>query len=217
MTIKTLIAAATAVLLLSTPAHAVVEDGHWTLNGPLQAGYGSALGTNFNLSVDQTQDGDYTGVFLTYDQGLLTGVSLNTDQGADIFVVQPGLAFDKAAALEPSLTQFLIGPSIQAPFDGARHIDSVGTVNVGQDFYLGVQTRAVIYNDFTVFGWAHFKTDSTGAIQMVDSAMAYGEAGIVIGTRQALAVPEASTMSLMSMGLIGLALATRRRARGVSA
>lgn len=79
---------------------------------------------------------------------------------------------------------------------------------VGQEFYLGGRTRTAYINGyFDTFGWAHFKVDATGQLKLLDSAVAFNEGGIIVGTLQA--VPEPSTWALMGLGLAALAWRTR--------
>ena len=69
-------------------------------------------------------------------------------------------------------------------------------IKVGNDFYLAGRTRVGFDSQaYTVFGWVHLHKDFWGRIKVVDAAVAYGEAGILAGTRQAWApaVTPAST------------------------
>lgn len=201
---------ATAALALSTQAHALVEAGHW------QASFSNGA---FSVAVDQTPDGNYTGVFMNYTtKGVLSGITYNVDEGADIFVVQPGTVFSNASIASQQLP-FIEGPS---SYPGTY---PKATVIVGQDFYLGARTRSTgdpgfydavaagtLQDFFTTFGWAHFQVDTaTGTLKLIDSAMAFREGGIVVGTLQT--VPEPSTMAMTGLGLLGLACATRARRR----
>ena len=181
----------------SLSAHAVVESGHWyATQGP-----NGAYGTNLSISVDQTVSGDYTGSFFNYDslQGTLTFVTLNVDEGSVLAVARPGNVANNDF------------------FAGTRW---AGPVQVGQDFYLAAATSSLSdpgvtwsnYNTRTSFGWAHFRTDSTGKLTIVDSAMAFREPGIIVGTL-VTAVPEPSTWAFMSLGLLGIGLARRRLAQ----
>lgn len=189
-------------------AHAlVVEPGHWT-----SSSYTNDWppGSNFAVLVDQTPDGDYTGVFMQYGSGLLTGITYNLDEGADLFVVQPGTEFSTASIA--ALGQpFVYGPSSYES-GWSRGVQ----LPVGTDFYLGARTRTS-YDEFTVFGWAHFVVDAQGAPRIVDSAMAFDSSGIVVGTLDAIpAVPEPGTWWMMGAGLAvmsGLA-SSRRRVSG---
>lgn len=190
--------AALIITLAATQAHAVVEAGHWS---------SAVRGTEFKVAVDQTIGGDYTGVLMTFDKGMLKGVTFNVDEGADIFVVRPGDAFGNAF-VQSGQGAFIMGVSATAGLPTRQ-------VNVGQDFYLAARTRIGTFDatTFNVFGWAHFKVDGQGLPQLVDSAMAFGEGGIVVGTLQAVPVPEPGTSALMGLGLAGLCWRLRRRQR----
>jgi hypothetical protein len=187
---------------LSPTAHAVVESGHWSVySTPLDRN--DPYSTNLSLAIDQTPAGDYTGSFFRYDPlaGTLQFVTLNVDEGSTLFVTRPGqLINDQTIANLPA---------------GDRLSYSNNLVQVGSDFYVGGATEKFTdpefqWNDqhWTVFGWAHLRADASGQLQLVDSAVSFNEGGIVAGT---LAVPEAGTWSMMGLGLIGVALATRRR------
>jgi len=189
-----------ALAALSTSAHAVVEAGHWSVYNTAINGYN---GSNLELAIDQTPQGDYTGTFFKYDHqaGTLQYLTQNVDEGSTLFVTRPGqLINDQTLATLPT---------------SDRLSSSNNIALVGNDFYVGGATEKFSdpgfqWNDqhWTVFGWAHLRADASGQLQLVDSAVSFKEGGIVAGT---LAVPEAGTWSMMGLGLIGLALATRRR------
>jgi hypothetical protein len=190
---------ATTVLALSAQAHAVVEAGHISLNTTPQNGWG--LPTNFALSIHHTlNSAAYTGVNFYFASGSLTGRVMTADRGADIYLVQAGDVFSNASITGNPNQTFIFGLN-----NGGGNGSSIP---VGNDFYLGI--RPGTFNGTpTTFGWAHFGLDSAGKVQLLGSAMAFGESGIVVGTLQA-AVPEPSTVILTGLGLAGLALATRR-------
>lgn len=183
-----------------SPAQAAVESGHWEV---INQNVGYAFDHNLGILVDQTPDGDYTGTFLNYDAqaGSLSFVTYNTDEGSTLFVTRPG--------------QFINDQTLINLPASDRVSFSSNVAQVGTDFYLGVATEKYTdpgfrYDDqhWTVFGWAHFKADAQGKLQIIDSAMSFKEGGIVAGS---LAVPEASSWSLMALGLFGLTWATRQK------
>jgi hypothetical protein len=185
----------------SLSAHAVVESGHWEVFNNTVGTYGD----NVAIAVDQTASGDHTGSFFNYDaaNGTLRLVSWNIDEGSELVVARPGDIAN--STYFPSAWTY---PSEVAP------------VYVGQDFYLAAATSSVsdpgvTWENFrtrTSFGWAHFRADSNGNLTIVDSAMAFRESGIIVGTL-ITPVPEPSTWAFMSLGLLGVGLARKRLAK----
>jgi len=199
-------AAAIALLATSIAAHAVVETGHWGY-GPLTNGYNM-------LSVQQNTSGFSSfGVQTTYNAqaGTLTLGVPTAGAPASIFLMTPGQVIGRDNWLS------LPGP-LQTPFD--PQTGSQSYFQAGKDFYLGTATIAIDDPEFnwatvsttsTTFGWAHFQAQADGSLKLLDSAMAFREPGIRVGTLQA--IPEPGTWALMGIGLVGLAAVARRRPR----
>lgn len=182
-----------------TSAHAVVETGHWHT----QPNLGN---TNAYVSIDQTVGGDFTGTMFNYDKqaGTLQFITKNIDEGSQLFLTKPGDELSNAA-----INALPASASFSTP------------VVVGTDFYLGGRTRSASDPGFSwadptfydTFGWAHIHVDASGLLQVVDSAVAFREHGLIAGTTQIVAVPEPSTYMMMGLGLIGLGLARQVQRR----
>jgi hypothetical protein len=202
-------AAASALLAASLAAQATVEAGHW--------GYGSLFNGINPLSLDQAPSGNPSyGVQTTYNAqtGIMTFGVHSAAWPADLFLVTPGqvIGRDNWASLAGQMQPIVTDPT--APTGPNSFLQ------VGKDFYLGAATIAFADPEFnwatlnttrTSFGWAHFQAQADGTLKLLDSAMAFREPGIVVGTLQA--VPEPGTWALMGLGLVGVAAVSRRRPR----
>lgn len=189
--------------LAGLPAHALVESGHWRISTDDSGSY-TPIGVQFvSIWVDQTPDGDFTGSFLDHDPtaNTLTYLTNNVDEGSQIFLVQSGEVFTAASIATMPASAAMMTPT-----------------QVGEDFYLGVRTGSQSDPGFvwgpegyTTFGWAHFREGSDGKLYIVDSAMAFREGGIVVGTMQA--VPEPATWASLIAGLAALGGIARQQRR----
>jgi hypothetical protein len=65
-----------------------------------------------------------------------------------------------------------------------------------------------IYSD-PLFGWARL-VNNNGAIQLLDSALAYKAGGIYAGTQNLIPVPEPSTLGLITLGALLLGWRLRK-------
>jgi len=188
---------AALLTMAGTSAHALVEAGHWRMQS-------DALSVYFGVqqvTIDQTPGGDYTGTSFTYNaqDGTLRFAGRSMDEGSQMFLTTPGALLTNETIAALPAAAFLQSPE-----------------HVGTDFYLGGRTRTFSEgytwdkpNFYTTFGWAHIRVDAGGLLQVVDSAVAFREGGIIVGTT--VAVPEPSTFLLVGAGLLGIGLARQRR------
>lgn len=143
-----------------------------------------------------------------YLTSTLTPVTWNIDQEADYYLVSDGDAF----------TPENIASGKFQPLFTLDHPYSLD-VPVFGDFYLGVATTATFstaprptYASRDVWGWTRISNGLNG-LRMVNNAVAYNEGGIIVGTINAIAVPEPSTLSLVSLGLVAGFFLRQRRQR----
>lgn len=193
--------ALTLSTLASLPAHALVESGHWRISTDDSGFYTPNGEQDVSIWVDQTPAGDYTGTFLAHDPtaNTLTYLTHNVDEGSQMFLVQPGEAFTAASIANMPASAAMWNPT-----------------QVGEDFYLGVRTGSQSDPGFvwgpegyTTFGWAHLREGADGKLYIVDSAMAFRDGGIVVGTLQA--VPEPASWITLLGGLFALGALIKHR------
>ena len=80
-------------------------------------------------------------------------------------------------------------------------------------YYPSGNTNAIEYTD-PVFGWARL-VNNQGVIQLLGGALAYGGAGIYVGTQNIIPVPEPGALALAALGGLGLALVRNHQRRRV--
>ena len=142
--------------------------------------------------------GDITSVWFEYDGTNLTGLSLNLDEGSDWYLVNEG---DSFGFTELAIDQFT--PIIRVHNDSGGVDLLTAEVGVGE-FYMGVATSGGglalpcppgTISCRNVFGWIKLrgeqvfdfqKSEFTGSLQMISSAVAYESSGIVVGSSQAI-------------------------------
>jgi hypothetical protein len=163
---------AIALLGGASATQAVVLDGHITLS--TVTGASGSVKPNLKLNIDQTPEGNYTGVTFLHQWGLLKLVSVNIDEGSSWYVVKKG---DLVNASTSGSTGAQSIPGL------GNSTTTQGGVKVGNDFYLAGLTRTSYTTPATVFGWVHLRKDIWGRFKIVDAAVAYDETGIVAGTR----------------------------------
>ena len=171
------------------------------------AGFG-----DYVISVSQDQTGDMTSLIFTKSDNLifrtttLTPTNWNVDEEAEYFLVSIGSTFTKDT----------IESGIFIPFFNTDqpHTITMPYNRFGSVFYLGINTGLGFNSNYeptrNVFGWVAIRNSSTG-LSILNSAMAYNEAGIIISSLNALPIPEPKSYSMLSGGLVLLGFVFRRR------
>ena len=160
------------------------------------------VGANYDMNVIQVPppETDYTEAWFAVTSSTIRAQTWNLDEGSDWYVVNSGDQFGPvtiaANAFTPIL-QVLLFPTPQP----------VVTLPQGE-VYLGINTGTTFQSSKVrnVFGWLHLN-HSGSTLTVIDSAMAYGEPGIIIGSTSP--VPEPS----FALGLVacsGLIVCRRR-------
>lgn len=187
------------------------SQGYIIANGVADLGYIDGLGYTITVIQNPTNS-DYTG-FGFVPQGKTPPASLYTntfsmsvllDEGVRVFLVSS----NDSISLQPILSQNYLelgGTSVFAngvPFYLGFYTGyNPWVVSNGVPIYTGIYSNPV-------FGWGKF-VNNQGVIQMLDSALEIGGAGIFAGTQNIIQpVPEPSMFALIGLG--GLILACRR-------
>lgn len=182
----------------SSPA-VIIPDTHLILGG---AGSSGSDSYDYSLSVSQnTTNTDTTAILFNLDQGNLTFVNTLVDEGSDWYVASEDDIFQAANINSGLFTTFVQRRSGQSPITNTINL-SIG------DFFLAVNTGDST-DSHNIFGWVKLNYNGT-SLTYLDSAVAYGELGIMVGANQA--VPEPGTYALL-VGGATLAFATLRRRR----
>jgi len=154
-----------------------------------------------SLTVYQDLGGDYTSMWfdVTWDAPqrtlTLSSQTANFDEGADFYLAPFNAAFSAETIARESFTPWFV---LVTPYT-LTFSNVVGP----RTFFLGINTGVGFLSPVPnspprrdVFGWARMEfLPATATLRLVDNAMAYGEAGIVIG-RDIAVVPEPSTVVL---------------------
>lgn len=191
------------IILALACAPVLAEAAVEVVAGNVSFGPDSTFGSNYRATTLQAPSFDNTSVWFNFTPSLTPGSVPNTlrvsqwnlDEESDWYLVKPGNSFGVtsiAMASDPILfTVDNARPAINIPLG---------------DVYLGVAT-AQGFGDRDVFGW--LRLNNTGiALQYVDSAVAYGADGIVVGTLTA--VPEPAALVLAVASILAVTISGRR-------
>ena len=180
------------LLPLGSPvgAQIVVEDTNLIFTP--DTSFGS---THRGTIIQEVMYPDPTSAWFAYDGLNMTGVTSNLDAGSDWYVTSPGDAFGPA-----SISAGEFPPVIDC-------CPTFHTAVVGTDFYLGVATTSASSLNYerNVFGWVHVVNGV-----MVDNAVAYESAGILVGTSTPIRIPEPIGSGLLCFGVTASVVILRR-------
>ena len=186
----------TSLLLVCNFGHSSVVAG--TAVRIQGAYYYSQWATNYEIHVDQTIEGDdYTGALFSADSAnsAITLRDITLDEGSSWYLASYGQTFSQISL--PNFSRISFNQPIQL-YDSVFYL----AINTGKSaFYPAAQE---------VFGWAKFGLSANNNLTLIDSAMDYGDRGIIVGTYQS--VPEPSSLSLLALGGVLVALGRRKRA-----
>lgn len=139
-------------------------------------------------------------------------------QNVDIVRVNPGDEISARTLNDGSLRSFVKVTAFTWDQGQTFEIDPLSSITGNDpDILLGFS-----YSDAQgqnpAYGWAHLRYTQAAGLTLVNSAMTVTDAGIHALTRDTIsAVPEASTMLMLSVGLVGIAgAAGTRRGRRLS-
>lgn len=176
--------------MASTASHAYVESGSITLFAAVIFDGQTAL-DGYVLSFGTQPDFDV----ITYADGKFTDLGWSSANATtQLAVAQPGDYFSSQTVDAPgALPSFFDNPNLSKDFYVA------GVIHTSQ---LLPQEAANGQATALRYGWAHMVIDGDNQVSIVNSAVAFNEPGIVVGTLTA--VPEPSTFALTSLGLAAL-------------
>jgi hypothetical protein len=146
-------------------------------------------------------------VWFDYNDGYLSVTQWNIDDESDWYLVQPGDALHSGTV---AAGQFPILFTTDTP----RPPVFVGTSG---EFYLGVGTRWMngpgpppVFRARLNYGWVRIQ-NFFGQLTMLDNAVSYGGAGIIVGT--STPAPEPATTGLIAAAVMMGAMSFRIRRR----
>lgn len=173
---------------ISAAASVVVDSNVWLNPGTFYPPANYAITVSQSESVVDPTTLWFSKQNLPGNQGSkLQAVTWNIDEEADYYLVQYGQEFSASTIASGIFQPFFV---LDSPY-------SI-TVPFGR-FYLGINTgrgfKAEAQPNRDIFGWAEL-LNTTSGLQLLHSAMAYDEHGIVIGTSDTVAIPEPNTAAL---------------------
>ena len=174
-------------------------QGYIVPNGVTYGGYSPGAGYQIRVLISPT---DYPSAYTAFSLNPVDTTTFSYDAiamvGCRSFLVSPNDPVSLQAIQSQGYTELLVS-SPGYYFD------------LNTPFYVGIYTGTFLTDgiySIPVFGWALLE-NVNGAIQLLDSALEYGGAGIYAGTQTIIPVPEPSTLGLLSLG--GLFLGWRWR------
>ncbi len=188
----------------------LLGQGSVVFSGRLSLGTnGFPFGGDYQLTVVNTPDGSgYTTIFLNRQGSQISFETTFVDEVSSWYFADFNDAFTTASIKASDFVFFGGHPDLQP----GPYFD----VGYFRPFYLAVASGRIIWNPPSgesywidpVFGWGLFNNTPTGLV-LLDSAVAYGSEGIVVGT--ITTVPEPAAIGIFLAGGLALLLASRLR------
>ncbi len=200
-----------SIIVLLIPIFRLYAQGYILPAGVINVGFWGGVGYEIDVRQNSTNASfvDYTGFFLnpvgkttpalSYSNTFSFGVIV--DEGVRVFRVNSNAAI----SLDPILSQSWIElgstptnifpngvPFYLALYTGYNPFAITNINGNNTSYYTGIYNPAV-------FGWAKL-VNNFGVIQLLDSAMEYGGAGIFAGTQNIIPVPEPGEIALAALG-----------------
>jgi len=148
-------------------------------------------------------------VLVNFDAGMMNYVAQTLDVTNYFLLAHPGdvLTADTFAHGVPAAQDPYSNPTAGLDFYLAGKVVTT-YLDPGEPFVIATDhsSNALPGWPYDVrFGWAHIHINLDGTAQVLASAMAYGEGGIIVGTVQAVPEPASLALAFIGLGLVGAA------------
>lgn len=195
-------AVAAVVFACSVAQAAVIVTGtNVNLARDDHPGIGGTVATHRLTVFQDTSASDYTDTWFCYDNGHLQWANAHLDESSEWYT----------GSLLTPFTDQAIASGRFAQLNNPTFSDVGPNILVGhKTFLLAFRTWASAegFRDTPIYGWVWLDVHRDGSLNILDCAITYDAAGIIIGRDEAL-IPEPATLALL--GLAPLAMLRRRQ------